>query len=70
MNLNLKKESASKSAAAGLNEKNPVWRGSLAADLLPPEVNEHIQLPFRAVCEHRHVCVQWPQFLQRDVVQD
>lgn len=74
MNLNLKKEPAGKSAAAGLNEKDPVWRGSLAAEHLSPKVNERGQLPFacsgRATCEHKHVCGWWPQLLQRGVVQD
>lgn len=60
MNLYLKKESAGKSAAAGLNEKDPVWRGSLAAEHLSAKANERGQLPFacsgRATCEHKHMC--------------
>lgn len=78
MNLYLKKESAGesagKSAAAGLNEKDPVWRGSLAAEHLSAKANERGQLPFacsgRATCEHKHMCGWWPQLLQRGVVQD
>lgn len=74
MNLNLKKESAGKSTAFGLNKKDPVWRWSLAADHLSPEVNELGQLPLvrsgRAECQHKHTCVWWPQLLQCTVVQD